>query len=166
MGSGLTGFEEDAVVAVKDAIGMIAHQTLDVIDIAVGILDAGEGSGGEQGTGGIERQGAGKNGDVIEINGNLFGYDVGEFEVKGLDMFLAIAEIVGRHEEDGGDSGRDGFFAEKDRPIEGGVRDVDQNGQTAALDGEIEHAGAVLQHEMDELAGRAEQGDSIDSALV
>ena len=84
----------------------------------------------------------------------------GVLEVEFAHLGLAVAEEDGGHEEEGGGAGGAGFAAELEGAIEGGVADAGEDGHAAALGGEVDEARTLVDVEIEELAGGAEQGDA------
>ena len=80
-----------------------------------------------------------------------------------MDLFLAVTEEVRRHEEQSFRSRRRCVAAQFDGTVECRMRDPHQYGNTAALYDQLHQAHAVLESEVQKLAGGSQQSDPVHS---
>ena len=117
---------------------------------------------------GREQGGRGLDGDlirevrnVIEENARGSSHSGGELHIKLVDVFLAVPEKVGRHEQQSGGPGRYGIATQRYGTIQRRVPNAYQHRHAAALHGQLHQPHTVVESKVQELAGRAEQRDAI-----
>jgi len=166
IGAGVERATDEEFGTSEEREGQFAFQheeLLEVGPVAAGIFDAGKPAGFEKAADGGDFDTGGEDRNVVEQDGQGVAGFAREGAVELFDLALTIAEEVGRHEHEGVGSGGDGVVGELERAGESGVGNAGDERDAAALGGEGKQAAAFGEGIVDELAGRAEDADAIDT---
>ena len=130
-----------------------------ILQVATGLHYAREKSGGEQFDGR-------RRSEPAQINWRGLANLGGKRQTELNDRFRAVTVVVGRHQEQSRCPRRGGLPRQFHRSVQRRMRNIDDQGQAAALRREIHHVAAVIQREVDKLAGGTKQDDRGHSAFA